>query len=278
MIRDEGSVRYSELFDFLNAIKNKDAERIKNISFYGDEIVGENYKLRNIGNNNLEVSEVLQTSQIMRIPKTIDGKNVIGIGENAFYGNLQVETVEIPEGVQYIKPGAFAYCVNLRNIKLPNSLRKIGERCYSDDENAIFYKKNYIGAFEHCDFEKIDLPNKLEFLGDNSFKFCLNLKSVTIPNSVKIIGRYCFSFCKNMYRVVLPNKLKSIQNGTFYKCLSLSKITLPESIKSIKHYAFGECSSLSEVKTSNDITFIGIGAFKNCEEMQETHNLTNLNT
>ena len=47
-------------------------------------------------------------------------------------------------------------------------------------------------------------------LGNNTFKECTSLISVTIPNSVTSIGNYAFDGCSELTSVTLPNSVTSI--------------------------------------------------------------------
>ena len=48
------------------------------------------------------------------------------IAASAFYGNKDVTSVVIPEGVEFIGNRAFEYCENIEKITLPYSLTEIG--------------------------------------------------------------------------------------------------------------------------------------------------------
>ena len=60
----------------------------------------------------------------------------------------------------------------LKKVKLPASLKKIGAY-----------------AFAHCEnLEEINLPKELESIGDFAFYHCEELKEIKMPNSVTEIG------------------------------------------------------------------------------------------
>ena len=60
------------------------------------------------------------------IPDEIDGKKVVCLGDKAFYWNLEITDIKIPEGVTSIGNEAFWECLKLENITVPNSIKKIG--------------------------------------------------------------------------------------------------------------------------------------------------------
>lgn len=81
--------------------------------------------------------------------------------KNACEGRGDIIRAEIPEGVTEIAPDAFSGCLNLTQIRLPESLRCIGE-----------------GAFSDTELEEIRLPDSLEYVGNGIFGGCDKIKSI----------------------------------------------------------------------------------------------------
>ena len=78
-------------------------------------------------------------------------------------------------------------------------------------------------------------------IGDDAFRFCSNLQSITIPNSVLTIGIWGFYGCSNLRTVVIGSSVYYISEQAFGACPSLTSITCyattPPSQTSA--YAFG---------------------------------------
>ncbi len=53
-------------------------------------------------------------------------------------------------------------------------------------------------------------------IGENAFRYCTGLTSVTIPNSVTSIGWYAFLDCTSLTSVTIPNSVTSIGGYAFY--------------------------------------------------------------
>ena len=98
----------------------------------------------------------------------------------------EILDIEVPEGVESIEMFSF-HEVDCRSIKLPKSVKTIGQR-----------------AFEDCKVSKIDLA-EVEIIKDGAFSGCKNLKSVVIPASIKSIGEFVFNYSG-------INNLKQIKN------------------------------------------------------------------
>ena len=75
-----------------------------------------------------------------------------------------------------------------------------------------------------CDsLAKIKLPSSLKEIGDSAFSRC-GLKYVDIPDSVNRIGAKAFEICTRLTAVDLPLSLKKIDMYAFFECNSLKKI------------------------------------------------------
>ena len=61
-------------------------------------------------------------------------------------------------------------------------------------------------------------------IGDDAFRSCHSLQSVTIPNSVTSIGEWAFIYCESLTSVTIPESVISIGRGVFWECTSLSKV------------------------------------------------------
>ena len=72
------------------------------------------------------------TPKALTIPAIIDGKTVVGIGEDVFQGK-EFKTIVVPDGVTSIGDSAFADCPNLNKLTLPDSLTEIGAGIISGD-------------------------------------------------------------------------------------------------------------------------------------------------
>lgn len=81
-------------------------------------------------------------------------------------------TVIIEEGVTSISPMAFSGYLNLTDVTLPGSLKKIGDRAFSSCSNL----------------KEIVIPDGVEEIGDKAFFNSYSLEKIVIPASVTEIG------------------------------------------------------------------------------------------
>ena len=82
-------------------------------------------------------------------------------------------------------------------------------------------------------------------IGEEAFRYCDNLTSVSIPESVTSIGDSAFYGCYSLTGVNIPDGVTSIGGGAFFDCRSLTNVFIPESVMFIGVVPFGWCFSLS---------------------------------
>ena len=104
-------------------------------------------------------------------------------------------------------------------------------------------------------------------IGNNAFRSCKGLTSVTLPSSVTSIGSGVFSGCTSLTSITLPEGVASIGSGAFRSCSSLTSITIPSSVTSIGDYAFEGCTGLTSITILEGVTSIGNYAFSGCTSL-----------
>ena len=176
--------------------------------------------------------------------KVVDGKLV---GKASY----ELESYEIPDGVEKIPSDVFSYSKNLKSIKIPDSVTSI------DFE-----------AFKGC--EKLDnviLPRNLTFLGNGAFSQCKSLTKIVIPDGIEEIDFNVFSNCKSLREVEFPKSLKSIEYRAFANCSSLEKIILPDSVELLDSMIFMGCTSLKKVFIPKGVSKVRVDAFYGCKNL-----------
>ena len=135
-------------------------------------------------------------SEDVLIPKEIEGKPVISIGEKAFM-NATFASIDLPDTILFILSSAFEGCSNLSHIDLPENLRFIGDSC-----------------FEKSGLTDIIFPDNLVEISRSCCLNCKNLKSAIIGSNVKNIN--FFSFCStSVTKIVIPDNVESINYSAF---------------------------------------------------------------
>ena len=93
----------------------------------------------------------------------------------------------------------------------------------------------------------VNIPNRVEIIGEGAFRFCSFITAVNIPKGVTHIERQAFMYCTNLRRIVLPDTVTTIGEAAFIGCNSLFSIVIPDSVTEISADAFDECTSLETI-------------------------------
>lgn len=133
---------------------------------------------------------------------------ILNIGTGCF-ASTNIQSLDLSELSIYVLREAFAGCKNLKNVKLPKTLRRI----------------EGIHMFGGCEqLQSIELPRLLKSLGGCTFENCISLKSVNIPPKIHEIPFECFRGCKNLEKVELPMTIDYVGKDAFTECDNLIEI------------------------------------------------------
>ncbi|MBO4534437.1 MAG: leucine-rich repeat protein, partial [Clostridia bacterium] len=103
----------------------------------------------------------------VRIPNQIGGKRVVGIGNLAFMGMDNLETVILGDYVTYVGDHAFEGCSSMSYIYLPDGLRTINKNAFSDCTSLT----------------SLIVPSSVTTIGDQAFSGCTALKQLRISGN-----------------------------------------------------------------------------------------------
>ena len=193
----------------------------------------------------------------------IDGgaPNLNELGERSFSGCSNIEELDLSNSkLTSIPEGAFAYCKNLKTIKLPSTITSIGDEAFyncqslTNIEGLDKCNLKSIGsatfsnckALENLDFSQSTFTN----VPSKAFNGCSALAKITLPNTLTTIGGYAFYACYGIPQLDLSNTaLTTLENYALYQMRETTKFSLPDSISSIGTHAFSVSTSNGAVPT-----------------------------
>lgn len=189
-----------------------------------------------------------------------------------FYRCDYLEEVILHEGIKEIRDSSFEKCSNLRKINFPESLEQIKGSAFRDCikldniiiPNNITEIKSY--TFDGCSsLKKIKLPNSLELIEDFALAQT-KIKSVKFPKSLIKIGNDAFKYCMELEDIKFNDNLKEIGIGAFRFCHKIKNLDFNENLEKIAPFCFNGCSSLTRIKLPHMVKEIH-NVFNNCDNL-----------
>jgi surface protein len=175
----------------------------------------------------LNLEDFVTEISSIRIGFDYTNQHVTQILPYTFYGCESLNTVQCCN-LESIGERAFEGCINLESIELPGSLTSIG--------TAAFYKCAKLAL--------TNLPDGITSISDGAFSGCGNIALTELPDSITDIGISAFNSCTNLALTELLDGINTIGNYAFYRCTSLTSITFNGTPNTISSSAFSNCTNL----------------------------------
>lgn len=209
--------------------------------------------------------------------------SLISIGENAFTLCKSLKHLEFSNSMEYIRKNAFSHCESLESIYIPATVRRIEDGAFCgcgqlksiivDKGNPFYDSRNNCNAIIETSTntlirggEKSYIPNSIEYIGNDAFSKCYNIKTISIPDNVKGIGKNAFSSCVSLENIEIPRNVKTIGYSAFASCKELKSVKFHFGLKSIESHAFEKCVKLASITLPASVIEVGIGAFASCND------------
>lgn len=112
------------------------------------------------------ITRVSQCEGNVVVPQTLGGCEVVALADSSL-SSRNMTSVQLPETIKSIGPGAFIYCKQLESINLPDSVTSIGK-----------------SAFQECvSLVELTIPPQVTSLSYNTFMKCHSLQKVVFPRN-----------------------------------------------------------------------------------------------
>lgn len=166
---------------------------------------------------------------------------------------------------------AFAFDITVENsqgMKMYYNYTQDGRELEVTNNNSDSRKGSYAGVViipEEVVY--MNRARKVTSIGEEAFKNCSDMTSVTIPKTVTLIGHNAFKWCTGLTSITIPGSVTKIDIGAFWECSNLKSVTIEEGLTLIDGYAFNGCKTLTSVTIPNSVTEIGKDAFNRCNAL-----------
>lgn len=144
--------------------------------------------------------------------KSIDGNLYTKNGDTLIqYATGKTEkSFAVPQGVTLISGRAFADCIYLEDIYIPESVVEIGQGAFRECHgltNVTFAEKS-----------------KLEIINGSTFFGCVSLEYIYLPDSVKELWSGVFWGCSSLKEINMGENVKYFGQHLLHQCYALEKI------------------------------------------------------
>lgn len=147
---------------------------------------------------------------VMEIPSLLGGVPVREIGAKAFAGRQGLKELRLGTGIKSIEKGAFAECVSLKSVDIPDSVEVVDEkdlpvfRFARNRRRGLFASPSSTNeSLKYLEWEiawkgALEIPTliggiEVVEICEHAFQYCYQITSVVIPDSVKhvVADAYC---------------------------------------------------------------------------------------
>ncbi|MBO4572741.1 MAG: leucine-rich repeat domain-containing protein [Clostridia bacterium] len=193
-----------------------------------------------------------------------DAGNLVSLDKYAFADCVSLTRIKLPENLKSIEYGCFYDDTSLEEIILPDSVEHIGSgafigaKFYTDQiaaSNTFIYADDWLvyvtpevkNSLEKINHDTVGLKDNVIGIADSVFESAEKLKEVVFPSSLKYIGKNAFGKCSVLWKVDTVNVTK-IGEYAFAECVTLSNPILGKKLKTIGSYAFFRCKMLENTE------------------------------
>ena len=176
------------------------------------------------------------------ITELIIEEGVKSIMDSAFYGETYLESVVLPDSLEFIGEAAFAD-TGITSITIPKNLNGIDgahfnsqslmeyrvhpENQYYTAVDGVLYSKDMtelvafpVGRYANGGENDFIIPESVNKIGNSAFLNCKHT-AFTIPGNVKSIGMQAFAGNTELSKINIMNGVESIYDGAFLACNKL---------------------------------------------------------
>ena len=145
----------------------------------------------------LKADAELPENEPLKLPNEYNGKAVTMVAENGFNSSA-VKSVQIPKSIKVIGKTAFYGCEQLSSVFFYNGVTEIQE-----------------GAFYGCvAIEEIKLPESVKTIGNSAFT-ATAISNLTLPIGVESVGDFAFAYCLKLTKVYISHTVEHISENSF---------------------------------------------------------------
>lgn len=156
--------------------------------------------------------------------------SVLELQEFCFRRCNNLVMVDLQDGLQVIRSGAFESCKILRSLAIPATVTEIGSFALASCKELRVCK----------------LSDRLQTLGEGVLKGCPSLQTLRIPSLLVQVSKQLVSECFHLLSLELPEGIQIVHENAFATCLRLKNVAFSPTA-AIDETAFSCCRELQRI-------------------------------
>ncbi len=152
----------------------------------------------------------------MEIPSLLGGVPVREIGAKAFAGRQGLKELRLGKGIKSIEKAAFAECVSLKSVDIPDSVEVVDEKDLPVFRFARNRRRGLFASPSSTNESLKYLEWEIAWNGaritdcDTNFKGALEIPTLIGGIEVVEICEHAFQYCYQITSVVIPDSVKHV--------------------------------------------------------------------
>lgn len=176
---------------------------------------------------------------------------IVRLGEFSF-ARSNLQSAQIPNGVEEIGYAAFYHCDGLTNVVIPNSVRNIEASAFAATPWLSQWKQSGSGDFlivgdgivlaYKGSGGVVSIPSGVKQIGAEVFRNNNSVTGVILPDSVEVIGEAAFENCSNLTSIEGGNNVKEVRDRAYAGC-PIGTVHIPAAAQKIGLRAYDSTST-----------------------------------
>ena len=155
-------------------------------------------------------------------------KQLETIGSRTFYDCVELRDMQFPQTLKSIGDGAFYYTYNFYRADIPEGLTVANNAYHNSGIRHLTLPPSMEEVpFALCcncyDLYDVQFNGQLN-IGNSAFENCYELRSITLPEGMERLNDQCFRYCTGLTKVTLPSTILTTARP-FFNCRNLTELT-----------------------------------------------------
>lgn len=150
------------------------------------------------------------------------------IGSRTFYNCVELRDLQLPPTMNSIGEGAFYYTYNFCSAVIPEGLTVAGGAYHDSGLRHIVLPPSMAEVpFALCCscYDLFDVKlNGQKVIGQSAFENCYSLRTIDLPEGIERLAEQCFRYCIKLNHVVIPSTVTRVERP-FFNCSALKDLT-----------------------------------------------------